>query len=73
MRSQLALVVESLIGGGIDNPDCASLLVPVGNVQSLLCRIIAKVIHVIAKVDGGDQIEGGSIVDVKPSLIASNE
>ena len=73
MRSEFEFVIEPLIRSSIDHPDCAGLLVPVAHVQSLLRRIIAKVIYVIAKVDSCDQIEGGAIVDVQLSLVASDK
>jgi len=73
MRAQFELAVESLISCGIDHPDRTRLFVPVADVQSLLRRIVAKVICVITKVDGCDQIEGGAIVDVQLSLVASHK
>ena len=73
MRSEFEFVIEPLIRSSIDHPDCAGLVVPVAHVQSLLRRIIAKVIYVIPKVDGCDQIEGSAIVDVQLSLITSHK
>ena len=72
MRSQFEFV-DSLIGCRVNHCDCAGLFVPVADVYSLLRRIIAKVIYIIPKVDGADQIESGAIVDIQLPLVASHK
>src|ERR1039458_8575792 len=73
MRSQFELLVEPLIGGGIDHPDGAGLFIPIADVNPLLPRFIAQGIHVIAKIDGGNEIERAPVVDVQLTLGAAHK
>src|ERR1035441_8899348 len=73
MRSQFELLVEPLVGRGIDHPDCAGLFIPIADVNPLLPRFIAQAIHLIPKVDGGNEIERTSVVDVELDLGAAHK
>src|SRR5277367_6572593 len=73
MSPQFEFLGKPLVGRRIDHPDRASLFVPIANVNSLLCRVVAKVINVISKVDGGDQIESGPIEDMELPFVASHK
>src|ERR1700722_18583534 len=73
MGSQFVFIIDPLVGRSIDYPDCAGFLVPVADVQSFLRGIVTKVVHVIPKVYGGDQIKGGAVVNVQFSLVASDK
>src|SRR5882672_2522105 len=71
--SEFVFLFPAFVGRGIDYRNCASLIVAVSNVDELLPGIIAEIVDVVPEVDGSDEIQGVSVVDVELAFVAADK
>ena len=64
MGPQLIFFVKPLVGGRIDGPNGSCLILAVADVDTLIRRIVARIVDIAVEVDLLDEVKGSSVVDV---------